>query len=222
MWTKLFAIVRRDVGLIVRDGNSLATVVGFYVITIVLFPLGIGPEAETLSLIAPGVLWVAALLATLLSLDRVFRDDFEDGSLELMALMDAPMEGIVMAKAFAHWLTAGLPIVLLSPLGAVFLDLGSQGTSVIILTLLVGTPALSFLGVIGAALTVSLPRGGVLLALIILPFYVPTLIFGAGSVNQALLAQDPSGSIWILAAISLAAIALAPFAAAASLRLALE
>ena len=139
-----------------------------------------------------------------------------------MALMDAPMEGIVIAKAFAHWLTTGLPIILLSPIAAVFLNLGEDAIPMMMLALLVGTPALSFIGAIGAALTVALPRGGVLLALIILPFYTPTLIFGAGAIDQLAHGVDPTAPLWVLGAISLGAIALAPFAAAASLRLALE
>lgn len=221
-----FSLVGREVHLAWRQGNSSVMAVSFFLVAVTLFPLGIGPELNILARISAAVLWVAALLAAMLTLDRLFQQDFEDGSLDLLALAPMPLEGIVLAKSIAHWLTTGLPLVAAAPLLAVLLNMGGDGLGILVVSLLIGTPALSLIGAIGAALTVTVRRGGVLMPLLILPLYVPTLIFGVGAVDAVLnnvatgAAADPN--LLYLGAVSLAALALAPFAAAAAIRLALE
>ena len=217
-----FALIGREVQLAWRQGNSSAMAVSFFLVAVTLFPLGIGPELNILARISAGVLWVAALLAALLTLDRLFQQDFEDGSLDLLALAPMPLEMIVLAKAIAHWLTTGLPLVAAAPLLAVLLNMGSGGIGILVVSLLIGTPALSFIGAIGAALTVTVRRGGVLMPLLILPLYVPTLIFGVGAVDAVLNNVVAGPNLLYLGALSLVALALAPFAAAAAIRLALE
>jgi heme exporter protein B len=217
-----FALIGREVRLAWRQGNSSAMAVTFFLVAVTLFPLGIGPELNILARISAGVLWVAALLAALLTLDRLFQQDFEDGSLDLLALAPMPLEMIALAKSIAHWLTTGLPLVVAAPLLAVLLNMDSAGLGTLMLSLLIGTPALSLIGAIGAALTVTVRRGGVLMPLLILPLYVPTLIFGVGAVDAVLNNIVAGPNLLYLGALSLVALALAPFAAAAAIRLALE
>lgn len=216
------ALVAHEVRLAWRQGNSSAMAVTFFLVAVTLFPLGIGPELTILARISAGVLWVAALLSALLTLDRMFQQDFEDGSLDLLALAPLPMEMIVLAKSVAHWLTTGLPLVVAAPLLAVLLNMDSAGLGILVVSLLIGTPALSLVGAIGAALTVTVRRGGVLMPLLILPLYVPTLIFGVGAVDAVLNNIVAGPNLLYLGALSLVALALAPFAAAAAIRLALE
>ncbi len=216
------ALVSHEVRLAWRQGNSSAMAVTFFLVAVTLFPLGIGPELTILARISAGVLWVAALLSALLTLDRMFQQDFEDGSLDLLALAPMPLEVIVLAKSTAHWLTTGLPLVAAAPLLAVLLNMDSAGLGILVISLLIGTPALSLTGAIGAALTVTVRRGGVLMPLLILPLYVPTLIFGVGAVDAVLNNIVAGPNLLYLGALSLVALALAPFAAAAAIRLALE
>jgi heme exporter protein B len=216
------AIVARDLRLAFRRGGESALTVMFFLIVVALFPLGIGPEPAVLARIAPGVLWVAALLAATLSLDRLFRADHEDGSLDLMAVAPLPLELIVLAKALAHWLTTGLPLTVAAPILALMLQLDVQSWPVLIAAMALGTPTLSLVGAIGASLTLGARRGGVLASLIVLPLFVPVLIFGTSAIGAALAGFAPSPALLILGAFLLAALPLAPFATAAALRLALE
>jgi len=216
------ALVGRDLRLALRGGIGSLVAVVFFVIAAALFPLGVGPGLELLQRIAPGVLWVCALLATMLSLDRLFQEDYEDGSLEQLALGRLPLEFVVLAKTLSHWLTTGLPLIIAAPVLALLLDMNSEGFAVLVLSLLIGTPILALIGAIGAALTVGLRRGGVLLSLLILPLYVPVLILGAGAVDAAIFSFGARAHLLILGAGLLGTLVLAPFAAAAALRLALE
>jgi heme exporter protein B len=214
------ALLRRDLMLAVREGAALGTALGFYLVVVAMLPLGLGPDLKLLSRIAPGVLWIALLLAALLSLPRMFEADHEDGSLEVMATAPLPLELAVAAKALAHWISTGIPLALMAPVLGLMLNLEIGLTPVLITTMLAGTPAISFLGSIGAALTLKARRGGLLLALLVLPLYIPTLIFGISAIGFASLGQEGfSASLLILLAISLASIALAPIASAAALRL---
>ncbi|MBT6440898.1 MAG: heme exporter protein CcmB [Alphaproteobacteria bacterium] len=215
-------IVRRDIGLAVRGGIGSLVAVVFFIIAVALFPLGVGPELNLLTRIAPGVLWVCALLATMLSLDSLFREDYEDGNLEQIALGVLPLEAVVLAKALAHWITTGLPLILCAPVLAVMLNMSTNGFAVLMLSLLIGTPILSLIGTVGAALTVSLRRGGVLIALLVLPLSVPVLIFGVGAVEGAIFGLGARSPLMILAAGLVAALVLAPVASAAALKMALE
>jgi heme exporter protein B len=216
------AIVVRDVRLAFRRGGEAALTVMFFLIVVALFPLGIGPEPAVLARIAPGVLWVAALLAATLSLDRLFRADHEDGSLDLMAVAPLPLELTVLAKALAHWLTSGLPLTVAAPILALMLQLDVASWPILIAAMALGTPTLSLVGAIGASLTLGARRGGVLASLIVLPLFVPVLIFGTSAMGAALSGLDPGPALLILGAFLLAALPLAPFATAAALRLALE
>ena len=216
------ALISRDLRLAFRGGIGSWVSVVFFVIATALFPLGVGPALDLLERIAPGVLWVCALLAAMLSLDRMFHDDYEDGGLEQIALGTMPLELVALAKAIAHWLTTGLPLVLAAPVLAVLLNLSTDGFVVLIISLLLGSPILSLIGSVGAALTVGLRRGGVLISLLVLPLYVPVLIFGVGAVEGAIYGFGERAHLLILAAGLIGALALAPFAAAAALRLALE
>ena len=215
-------IVRRDIGLAVRGGIGSLVAVVFFIIAVALFPLGVGPELNLLTRIAPGVLWVCALLATMLSLDSLFREDYEDGNLEQIALGVLPLEAVVLAKALAHWITTGVPLILCAPVLAVMLNMSANGFAVLMLSLLIGTPILSLIGTVGAALTVSLRRGGVLIALLVLPLSVPVLIFGVGAVEGAIFGLGERSPLLILAGGLVAALVLAPVASAAALRMALE
>jgi len=216
------AIIRRDIKLALRQGGGAPLAVAFFILVVTFFPLGIGPEHALLERISAGVVWVAALLAAMLSLDRLFQADFEDGGLDLLALSPLPLELIVVAKCTAHWLTTGLPLLIAAPVLALLLDMAPDGLAVLALAMLLGTPSLSLIGAIGAALTVGIRRGGVLLSLLVLPLYVPVLIFGAGAVEAATSALAPRPHLLILGALLLAALALAPWASAAALRLNLD
>jgi heme exporter protein B len=212
------ALLLRDLRLAFRSGGGFGLGLAFFLILAVLVPLGVGAEGGTLGRIAPGILWVGALLACLLSLDRIFALDHEDGSLDLLATSPLPMEGVVAVKALAHWLVTGLPLTLLAPGLGVLLNLAPEAYGWLVLSLVVGTPALSFVGAFGAALTVGIRRGGLLLSLLVLPLYVPTLIFGAEVVRRGADGMALGTPLALLAAISLGAGAVLPFAAAAALR----
>ena len=215
-------LVGRDLRLAMRQGSDATIAVMFFVLCVVLFPFGVGPEPNILARIAAGVIWVAALLASLLSLERLFQTDYEDGSLELMALGGLPLELVVLAKTAAHWLVTGLPLLVAAPLLAVLLNMEHGGFAALELTLLLGTPSLSLIGGIGAALTLGARRGGVLISLLILPLYIPVLIFGAGAIDAVLTGLPSRPHLLILAALLAAALPLAPIASAAALRQALE
>ena len=212
------ALLVRDIRLALRAGGGFGLALAFFLIVTILVPFGIGPDAGTLSVIARGVLWVGALLACLLSLDRIFATDFEDGSLDLLATAPVPLEGVVAMKALAHWLTTGLPLTLAAPVFAIFLSLPGPAYPWLVLTLALGTPALSMIGTFGAALTVGLKRGGLLLSILVLPLYVPTLIFGSDAVRRAAAGLEATTPVLMLAGITLGCLALLPFAAAAALR----
>lgn len=214
----MIALLIRDLRLAMRAGGGFGLGLSFFLIVVVLIPFGVGPETALLSKIAPGVLWVAALLACLLSLDRIFALDFEDGSLDLLATSPLPLEGVAAVKALAHWLTTGLPLVLAAPVLGLLMSLPAAGFGPIVLSLFLGTPALSVIGAFGAALTVGIKRGGLLLSLLVLPLYVPTLIFGAEVARRGAEGQDYMTPLLMLAGISAAALALLPFASAAVLR----
>ena len=186
----MIALLIRDLRLAIRAGGGFGLGLAFFLLVAVLVPLGVGPEAATLSKIAPGILWVGALLACLLSLDRLFALDFEDGSLDLLATAPMPLEGVVAVKSLAHWLVTGLPLTLASPVLALLMMLPGQGYGWLVLALALGTPALSVIGAFGAAVTVGLKRGGLLLSLLVLPMYVPTLIFGAEVVRRGSLGLE--------------------------------
>ena len=215
-------LIGRELTLAVRGGIGSLMAVVFFVIAVTLFPLGIGPELGLLSRIAPGAVWVAALLATLLSLDRLFVADHEDGSLEQLMLGTLPLEFVVLAKTVAHWLTTGLPLAAAAPILALLLNMSTDGLVVLIVSLLLGTPILSLIGAVGAALTVSLRRGGALIALLVLPLYVPVLIFGVGAVEGAVLDIGVHANLSILAGGLVGALVLGPVAAAAALRMTVE
>lgn len=214
----MIALLLRDLRLALRAGGGFGLGLAFYLIVAVLVPLGVGPEGGTLARIAPGVLWVGALLAALLSLDRLFALDWEDGTLDLLATSPLPLEAVALAKAAAHWLTTGLPLVLAAPVLGLLLQLPAAGQGWLVASLLAGTPALSAIGTFGAALTVGIKRGGLLLSLLVLPLYVPTLVFGAQAVTRAVAGQSAATPLLLTAGISLAALALLPFASAAALR----
>jgi len=219
---RFWLIVGRDLSLSVGQGSPNGHAVVFFVLVVLLFPLGVGPETELLGRIAGGVIWVAALLATLLSLDRLFQADFEDGSLDLLALSGEPLAVVVGAKTLAHWLTTGVPLIVSSPLLALFLNLNVDGYVALIAAMALGTPTLSLIGAIGAALTVGVRRGGVILSLLVLPLYIPVLIFGVGAVETGVRGLGAGSHLMILAAFLLVALVLAPLGAAAAVRLNLE
>lgn len=215
-------LVARDLRLAWRQGGDAAMVVAFFVLTVVLFPFGVGPEPELLQRIAPGIIWVTALLAALLSLERLFQADYEDGSLEALALMPLPLEAQVLAKCLAHWLVTGLPLTLTAPLLALLLHLEPEGYPVLMLGMVLGTPTLSLIGAVGAALTLGARRGGVLLSLLVLPLYIPVLVFGVAACEAAVAGFAVRPHLLLLGALLLVALPLSPFAAAAALRQALE
>lgn len=214
----LYAVLRRDVQLAIRAGGSAALALAFFAAVVTLVPLGIGPDLKLLARIAAGVLWVSAVLAALLALDRLFQADYEDGSLDLLALSPLSLEGVALAKLCAHWLATGLPLTVLSALMAVLYGLPGEATGMLSLSLLIGTPAISAIGAIGAGLTISIRRGGLILPLIVLPLLSPAVIFGSGAV-LAVLDNLSNGALLLLAAFSLLSVMLAPFAAAAAVRL---
>jgi heme exporter protein B len=216
-------LVRRDVLIAWKEGGTLGVALGFYLVVVVLLPLALGPDLNLIARIAPAVLWVALLLSALLSLGRLFEADFEDGSLDVLATGPLPLAAVVAAKALAHWLTTALPLIALAPVLGLILNLAPQAYGVLVATMLVGTPAISFLGAVGAALTVRTRRGGLLIGLLLLPLFVPTLIFGIEAIGAALAGADSfAASFLLLIAVSLAAIVLAPPAAAAALRFQLQ
>ncbi|HZK90361.1 MAG TPA: heme exporter protein CcmB [Stellaceae bacterium] len=215
-------LFRRELLLAVRQGGEIGLALGFFVLAVVLFPLGVGPEAEMLRRIGAGIIWVAALLAAVLSLDRLFAADHADGNLDLLALSAMPLEGVVLAKCAAHWVTTGLPLTLISPFLGELVDLDSAALPLLALGLLIGTPALSLLGAIAAALTLGARRPGVLSSLVVLPLYLPVLIFGAGAVEAGIAGTGARPHLLLLGALTLAALPLAPLAAAAALRQALD
>jgi heme exporter protein B len=215
-------VFRRDLRLALREGGDAGLVLGFFFLVVVLFPFGVGPEPAVLRPIAAGIVWVAALLAALLSLDRLFQADYEDGGLDLLALAPLPLELAVLAKCAANWVVTGLPLALASPVLGLVLALRPGEIPVLAASLLLGTPGLSLVGSVAAALTLGARRQGVLLALLVLPLYVPLLVFGAAAVEAGAAGGGARPSLLILAALSLAAVALSPWASAAALRLALE
>lgn len=215
----MIALLTRDLRLAMRAGGGFGLGLAFFLILAVLVPLGVGPESQVLALIAPGILWVGALLACLLSLDRLFALDFEDGSLDLLATAPIPLEGVVAIKALAHWLTTGLPLVLAAPVLGILLNLPGPAFLWLVLSLALGTPALSVIGAFGAALTVGLKRGGLLMSLLVLPLYMPTLIFGAEAVSRGAQGLPTATPLLLLAGITAGSIALLPFAAAYALRI---
>jgi len=216
---KVFSqVVSKELKGAFRRQSDILNPVWFFIIVVTLFPLGIGTDPILLARIAPGIIWVAALLAALLSFERLFKDDFIDGSLEQLMLMPHPLAWLVSAKVFAHWLLTGLPILFVSPLLAIFLAMEQNTYFALFLTLLIGTPILSLLGAIGVALTVGLRKGGILLSLIMLPLSIPILIFSTMAIDAAAYGQSYLGLLALLGAMLVTSITLAPFAIAASLR----
>jgi len=214
----MLALLIRDLRLSIRAGGGFGLSLAFFLTLIVLVPFGVGADPARLSAIAPGILWVGALLASLLSLDRMFQLDWEDGTLDALATAPLPLEGVVLVKAAAHWLTTGLPLTLAGPVLAVLLHLPQPGYGWLALSLAVGTPALSMIGAFGAALTVGLKRGGLILSLLVLPLYVPTLIFGAEAARRGAEGLAAGAVLLLVAAITLATWAALPYAAAAAIR----
>lgn len=222
MLNALRCVIYRDLLLAMRQRADVLTALAFFVIVVSLFPLGVGPEPNLLRTIAPGVIWVAALLAAMLSLTRMFSADHADGTLEQMLIAATPLELIVAAKVIAHWLVSGLPLVLIAPVLALQFDLHQELLGVLTLSLLLGTPVLSLIGAIGAALTLGLRGGGVLLSLLVLPLYVPVLIIGAGTVDMAGAGLSPQAHFMVLTAILLVAAVFVPWAVAVALRISAE
>ncbi len=219
----LGALLARDMRLAVRVGGGALMGVLFFLVVVTLTPFAIGPDLPLLKRIGPAILWLAALLASLLALDRLFASDHEDGSLDLLLMSRAPLELVVAVKGLAHWLTTGLPLIVAAPLIGLFLNLDGPADLALMLTLLVGTPALTFIGLIGAAIAVALRRGGLLLAVIVLPLTVPVLIFGVAAANAAVVGPAPFGTAFtVLCALTLASVVIGPFAAAAALRQEME
>lgn len=213
------ALLKRDIRLSFREGGTIGIALGFNLIVVSILPLGLGPDMNLLNQIAPGALWVTLLLSLLLSLDRIFLNDYEEGTLELLLHGPLPLEFVAVAKALAHWLTVGVPLSLMTPVMGLLMNLSPEQFGILTLAALIGTPALSYIGAIGAALTLGLKRGGLLLPLLILPFFIPTLIFGVSTTTSYLFASGNfESSMALLAAISLSAIALAPFPIAWALR----
>ncbi len=211
-------IIKRELLIAFRRQADILNPLWFFIIVITLFPLSIGPDPNLLASVAAGVVWVAALLSALLSLERLFKDDFQDGSLEQMMLMPVPLQVVVISKVLAHWLLTGLPLILISPLLAILLSLDFSVWLAVVLTLLLGTPALSFIGAIGVALTVGLQKGGVLLSLLILPLYIPVLIFATSAVDAASMGMSFNGQLAVIAAMFVGSLTLTPFAISSALR----
>lgn len=220
MWQLFVTILRRDLMLALRRKSDLAQVIFFFAVVVTLVPLGVGAETNTLRAIAPGVVWVAALLAALLSLPRMFAADFADGTLEQMLVAAEPLPVIVFAKVIAHWLVTGVPMTVFAALFGVMFDLSLDVTLVLVASLAVGTPILSFIGAIGAALTLGLRAGGVLTSLLVLPLYIPVLIFGSGAASAVAVSMSPTAHFLIVGGLTLATAALSPMAVSAALRIA--
>jgi heme exporter protein B len=221
--TPLTALLVRDMRIAVRVGGGALIGVLFFVVVVTLTPFAVGPDLALLKRIGPAILWLAALLASLLALDRLFASDHEDGSLDLILTGRAPLELVIAAKGLAHWFTTAVPLIVAAPLIGLLLDIEPPAQAGLVLTLLVGTPALTFIGIIGAAIAVTLRRGGLLLAIIVLPLTVPVLIFGVAAANAAVAGPVPFGTPFtVLCALTLASLVIGPFAAAAALRLDIE
>jgi heme exporter protein B len=216
------AIVKRDIKLAFANRSDLVNPLLFFVIVVTLFPFGVGANPEDLRLMGPGLIWISALLSTLLGLDYLFKPDFDDGTLEQLTLTPQPLSLLVLGKIFVHWLISGVPLVLVSPLLALFLNIKTDLIPVLMASLLIGTPSLSLIGAIGVALTAGIRRGGVLLTLLVLPLYIPVLIFGSSLLQAANMGLDVSGQFFVLAAILMSALTLAPLATAAALRISLH
>lgn len=216
------ALIKRDLMLSYRHRNELLNPLLFFVIVVTLFPLGTSPEKELLRTMAPGVIWVAALLAAMLSLDSLFKADYEDGTLEQLLLSQHSNALLVLAKIFSHWLVTGVPIILLAPLLGLFMFLPAEGIKTLMLTLLLGTPILSLVGAIGMGLTLGLNRGGMLLSLLVLPLYIPVLIFSASAVDASLAGLEIKGQLYFLGALLALAVTLAPLATATALKISIE
>jgi heme exporter protein B len=219
MGKAFYHVLMRDIRLALRSSHELANPLIFFVLVVSLFPLAVTPTPEALRAMAPGVIWVSALLAVLLSLDRLFKQDYEDGSLDQLMLSPNPLMVLVLAKVLAHWLLTGLPLVIIAPLLGMFLALPSAANEVLVYSLLLGTPVLSLIGAIGVSLTVAVNRGGVLLSLIVLPLYIPILIFGANAVDVAMSDMSVRGQLLFLAAVLALSVSLAPLAIAVALRI---
>ena len=216
------AMVKRDVILALRRKADVLTTLFFFLIVVSLFPLGVGPEMETLRVIAPGVIWVAALLAAMLSLGRMFSDDYQDGTLEQILLLPHPLSAMVLSKIITHWLLSGLPLVIFSPLLGMQLGLDGEAIVLLMITLMLGTPAMSLIGAVGAALTLGLRGGGVLVSLLVLPLYIPILIFGAGAVESQSAGLGADAHLSILGALLMLALVFTPISTAAALRISLD
>jgi len=222
MGNVLLSVIRRDLLLAFRRRADVTTTLFFFVIVVSLFPLGVGPEMKTLRLIAPGVVWVAALLASMLSLQRLFAADYQDGTLEQMLLSPQPLGLIVFGKIVAHWMVSGLPLALIAPILGLQFDLPPEALAILFVALLLGTPILSLIGAIGAALTLGLRGGGVLLSLLVLPLYIPALIFGAGAVEAYIAGVSPEGHLSLLAALLIVSGLATPWVTALALRISME
>lgn len=217
-----YQVLKRDLTLAFRHRGELANPLLFFIIVVSLFPLGVGPTPSVLETIAPGIIWVAALLSAMLSLDSMFRSDFEDGSLEQITLSHHPLSVLVLAKILAHWLVTGFPLLFIAPLLGVLLFLPFEAMKTLVITLALGTPILSLVGAIGMGLTVGLKRGGVLLSLLVLPLFIPVLIFGALAVNEAAAGLPVDGYLYVMGALLLFTLALSPLATAASIRISIS
>ncbi|MFT6556737.1 MULTISPECIES: heme exporter protein CcmB [Sneathiella] len=215
-------VFKRDFSLAARQGSALTMTLSFFVIAVTLFPLGVGPELSVLARIGPGVLWVGALLSCLLTLDRMFQADYEDGSLDQLMVGTLPVEMMVLAKVLAHWITSVLPLIVITPVLAISFNMPADSLPVMVLALFVGSPVLSLIGSVGAALTVGMRRGGVLLSLLVLPLYIPVLIFGVAAVEAAVALLPVAPHLLLLSGLSLGALVVCPLGAAAGLRLAVE
>lgn len=222
LWLAFTATVRRDMTLVGRRVGDAANPLVFFLVVVAMFPLGLGPKPEILRLVAPGVLWVVAMLACLLSTEMLFRSDYDDGTLEQLILSPHPLPLLLTGKVLVHWLVSGVPLAVIAPLLAGMLYLPVSGIPALVATLLLGSGVLSFIGAIGAGLTVGLRRGGVLLALVVLPLYVPVLVFGAGAVQAAVSGAEVSGQLAVLGAFFLLALCFAPFAIAGALKISLD
>ena len=222
LWLASRSMLVRDLTLAMRRKADVLTTLFFFLIVVSLFPLGVGPEMETLRQIAPGVIWVAALLASMLSLGRLFSDDYQDGTLEQILLEPHPLSVLVLCKILAHWLLSGLPLVIFSPLLAMQLGLDGEAIVLLLITLMLGTPALSLIGAVGAALTLGLRGGGVLISLLVLPLYIPILIFGAGAVESQNAGIGAEAHLSILGAFLMLTLVFAPISTAAALRISMD
>lgn len=222
MFKIFFSITYRDLQIASRQGSSTISVAIFFILSVTLFPLSIGSDLEVLSKIATGILWTAAILSNVISLDRIFQNDFEDGNLDILTFTNLPLELTTLAKALSHWLSTGLFLVILSPLLGILLNLPQKGYLALFFAMLLGTPTLSLIGMIGASLTVSVRRGGVLLSLLVLPLYIPVLIFGVDAVGTIIQGASANSQFFLLGALLLFALVLAPVASAAALRINLE